>query len=942
MPDWLAQSVVSQLEDAVIKLTEKVESLQLERDTLRLTCDSLRKQLDETSQERNVLSQKLNSGNLCKGTCAPCTQLRNEVDGLREDKIEILRKQEAVVAERNALRAKVKALDVEWQWPLANGGESDSERLTPNGTSLSGGRRTEDGVVGSHRDSAGDAAAAEGEWGHGGGKTERKSLRRGKRDDHDTVEELPGVGVANGNGNGNGTDGSEDESSGRDARAHGGKQPKKEEEHSPQRRKKVYEGITRAHVFPSPTVSPRSRRRDGERVSSAGPVSIARPAKHKDEEITVEGSFKGERVEMARRNPLGGRDMNDIVKQCYHRAEPWVDQDFPHDARSLFVDPQHPPHDWLREGERGESLQNTEIAWLRPHKFCATPGPEGWSSAEKGRRRSYLYAHEKGSTTDDAEGIDPEDVTQGSLGDCYFLAAVSAVVQDRRLRKDIIDEVFEEFGVYGVTFFVNGRWTMVWVDSAFPCRRSRSGSWVPVYAYSKGLKEIWVMVIEKAFAKLHGSYEALDGGLAGDAMAYLTGACMQIFDLKSPGLQSLLSSGEAWQMLLEDIRSAVKFVTAGVGADCPIVDENQDGHADLVHGHAYTVLDAKEVGSFRLVRLCNPWGRFEWQGDWSDGSPLWRQHPDVTAAVGGVVHDDDGSFWMSFEDFVKFFSRYSTATNYPSDWILTTIQGLWKPGLTAGGFPTEGPERHANPAWVYNPRYKLSAERATGARGDFDIVITLFQQDMRRPEVDPVVLQLCILDERGAEEPHSLKEEFITVCAVEGSQRQVSVEVTLRPGGPPIVIMPMQRTCGAEYPFSLSVISEWPIDVHPLAPRRVPHTMARAMAYTPHPRAFDCYFCGRGPVPSKGRDPNTGYYEQCSFRGARCHFVCLRCKACGGSLRAGLEERNGVLLCPACYAGLRCANCACVLDQYYYPAPRGGKLCPSCYTLVSRRHVIEP
>ena len=43
----------------------------------------------------------------------------------------------------------------------------------------------------------------------------------------------------------------------------------------------------------------------------------------------------------------------------------------------------------------------------------------------------------------------------------------------------------------------------------------------------------------------------------------------------------------------------------------------------LVDGHAYSLRDVKEVDGFRLVNIRNPWGHFEWGGDWSDHSDMW-------------------------------------------------------------------------------------------------------------------------------------------------------------------------------------------------------------------------------------------------------------------------------------------------------------------------------
>lgn len=75
----------------------------------------------------------------------------------------------------------------------------------------------------------------------------------------------------------------------------------------------------------------------------------------------------------------------------------------------------------------------------------------------------------------------------------------------------------------------------------------------------------------------------------------------------------------------------------------------------LISKHSYTILDAKEGLGARLVQIRNPWAVGEWTGDWCDNSPLWTD--EAKAFFAPTLDDDDGTFWMSFEDVVKFFSR---------------------------------------------------------------------------------------------------------------------------------------------------------------------------------------------------------------------------------------------------------------------------------------------
>ena len=66
----------------------------------------------------------------------------------------------------------------------------------------------------------------------------------------------------------------------------------------------------------------------------------------------------------------------------------------------------------------------------------------------------------------------------------------------------------------------------------------------------------------------------------------------------------------------------------------------------------------------RLLKLRNPWGYQEWNGDWSDDSLLWT--PQLKDEV-ELIEKDDGVFWIPFRDFMKrfesaAFSAYSERT----------------------------------------------------------------------------------------------------------------------------------------------------------------------------------------------------------------------------------------------------------------------------------------
>jgi calpain-15 len=110
---------------------------------------------------------------------------------------------------------------------------------------------------------------------------------------------------------------------------------------------------------------------------------------------------------------------------------------------------------------------------------------------------------------------------QGALGDCWFLTAISALAEyPQRVKRLFLNDKYEtnKARIYGVKMCLDGMWKNIIVDDWIP---TRYGS--PVFSKANG-KFVWVPIIEKAFAKAHGSYKAIESGYLHESMGILTGA----------------------------------------------------------------------------------------------------------------------------------------------------------------------------------------------------------------------------------------------------------------------------------------------------------------------------------------------------------------------------------------------------------------------------------
>ena len=128
------------------------------------------------------------------------------------------------------------------------------------------------------------------------------------------------------------------------------------------------------------------------------------------------------------------------------------------------------------------------------------------------------------------EGIHQDDIIQGGLGDCYFLSAVAALCKYPELvEKLFLIKTKSNEHCYGCYYRINGIWKLVLVDDYLPCY----GSWGLNFSFtSTNGNELWVVLLEKAWAKLNGCYAKVIGGEANEIFDVITNTYSEKIKIK--------------------------------------------------------------------------------------------------------------------------------------------------------------------------------------------------------------------------------------------------------------------------------------------------------------------------------------------------------------------------------------------------------------------------
>ncbi|KAG7232759.1 hypothetical protein INR49_008115 [Caranx melampygus] len=277
----------------------------------------------------------------------------------------------------------------------------------------------------------------------------------------------------------------------------------------------------------------------------------------------------------------------------------------------LFSDPTFPLRaESLGFNELGRSSYKTRgVTWKRPTELVSNP--------------EFILG-----------GATRTDICQGALGDCWLTSWPGWFPRPglwRRLRWNL------PLPVRGV----GGR------GDRRPSARQR---WRADVCPSAEGREFWSALLEKAYAKVNGCYEALSGGSTTEGFEDFTGGIAENYDLQRPPSN-----------LFHIVKKALD---AGALLGCSIditsaADSEAVTRQKLVKGHAYSLTGAVEVNyrgrQEKLVRMRNPWGQVD--------------------------------------DFLRHYSRIEVCTLTPDTieddsvkhWSVSKFDGNWRRGSTAGG-----------------------------------------------------------------------------------------------------------------------------------------------------------------------------------------------------------------------------------------------------------------
>ncbi len=297
---------------------------------------------------------------------------------------------------------------------------------------------------------------------------------------------------------------------------------------------------------------------------------------------------------------------------------PFIDNLFPPNNNSIFgIKSQN---NNSKKKSKYFNINPEEIIWLRPNEIFDN-------------QPYSIFEHE----------IKLEDINQGKIGNCYFLSAISSLLKYPQM----IYQLFKTLTIpknncYQIMMKINSEWKIIIIDDFFPCNKKNN---FPIFC--KPFKnEIWIMLLEKAWAKINKGYINIDNGYSFDVFNSLTPFSSEIIYHKN-----LKKENELWYLIRKnDLNNNI--------LTCITKKDDDIENFGLVSCHSCSIIKTCEKiikgKKIKLIQIRNPWGKKEWNGKYSNY--YLEKNPDIMKYFNNEKRDN-GIFWIEYNDYIVFFDK---------------------------------------------------------------------------------------------------------------------------------------------------------------------------------------------------------------------------------------------------------------------------------------------
>ena len=375
---------------------------------------------------------------------------------------------------------------------------------------------------------------------------------------------------------------------------------------------------------------------------------------------------------------------------------------------SKFIDINYLPCDnAVINSKYDENLKNFleyVIHWRRPEEFIQSELNEN-NEADLTLR---VFNKEKEP--------DPNDIRQGLIPCSHLDSALSALAEKYNLVKRLFkNDTYNEYGIYQIKLCLGGEWITVVVDDYFPCIPMST----PLVTTSQ-MNELWILILEKALAKVYDCYYNLTCMNIADFFLTLTGCPSFSYNLEN--LQS-----EEKKDIFNKIKNFViekKYLVVAISKMNDLEnnidnnnEENEDDTSLTVPNYGYTIIDVKMKYKPNLIVLRRVW--FD-----------EKRESNVDNYINNLINEypammnefNDNVLVLTFKDFLKEFS--SLAVCLTKNWEEVHVRGKF---VKIGDEITNSEENaQVMSKWYYS----INLEKQT------NLIISLFQDEDKFKESD--------------------------------------------------------------------------------------------------------------------------------------------------------------------------------------------------------------